>query len=559
MRKTHFWLIIIAFALVTVAPATAQDYYRLTPERITSAQALIPDGVEIFAATRLDAPFRQQLATLADHISPALPPDLSQTELSLAFIVRLIDPNAQYLDPAVLSQALGIALDTLESYGADMLAIGAKDMANPTPKIYIAVPLNIALGRFVQNIFATALLGQHDGGQPLAGGTIYHAATLPISLSFAPQGITLAINDDSYSPQAATLAANATIGQAIASLPEQGYDLLAYFDTPAFIPEQLYREDRAIMTALGLNPETIQSAAIGILLDDIRALLIDTVQLRAGERTITQTHSETLAAYVPQNAALTLFAHDLRLFVGLAADLVASLSATSSRESIEEDFSRTLQALLGIDLYGDLYSWSTGDYAFFLNSPPQTPSNQSLIAALQPGLLLQVTDSQQAQNLFDYLQRTLPDSAVLGEDVTIEISQLMLPAPRPALLFHTAAGSFLLGTDERLFFLLERNIGQTVFSDAPHLNQSAPYLAARPYRLAAPLASLFLIGDSATQTTQWLLTLLDTEAIGWPEAAIIQPYTEMLRALVDAIALDIAIADNNALRLRLALLLKQPD
>ncbi|RMG86822.1 MAG: DUF3352 domain-containing protein [Chloroflexi bacterium] len=557
MRKYGFWLIIIA--LIVIAPATAQDAPRLTPQRITTAQALIPDGVEVFAVTRLDAPFRQQLEALADHISPALPPDLNQTELSLEFIIRLIDPTAQYLDPVVLSQALGIALDTLEFYGADMLAIGAKDMTSDDPQIYIAVPLDTTLGRFVQNIFATALLGQHDGGQPLDDGTIYRAATLPVGLYFGTQGITLAVNAPDYSPQAPTLAENAAISQAIASLPAEAYDLLAFFDTPAFIPDQLYREDRAIMSALGLNPETIQSAALGILLDDMRALLIDTVQLRDGERLITQTHSEALATYVPPNAALTLFAHDLRLFVGLAADLVASLSATSSRETIEEDFSRTLQALLGIDLYGDLYSWSSGDYAFFLNSAPQTPTDQPLIDALQPGLLLEVTNSQQAQNLFDHLQSTLPDSAVFGEDVTIETSQLMTPAPRPALLFHTAVGSFLLGTDERLFFLLERNIGQTVFSDAPHLNQSAPYRTARPYRLAAPLASLFLIGDSATQTAQWLLTLLDTEAIGWPEAAIIQPYTEMLRALVDAIALDIAIAEDNALRLRITLLMTQSD
>lgn len=260
-------------------------------------------------------------------------------------------------------------------------------------------------------------------------------------------------------------------------LPESGYDVFGYMDTPTFFNTTMTRSmGMEEMEMFGALFNAIEPQAFGLTQLNDLALALDfasPLNLDADSPfavNATEPIDPTFAEHIPAESVLVV--QGTNLYQSYQTG-IESLNAMAEMMKDNPDFNpqdlRTalfalefgVRGLTGLEI-DEAIGWMTGDYAFAVGLAPAFADANNVMAAMQDlpvdfGIVVEATDADAAQQLYDGLSEALDGMSAEELDVTEEtldgdISALVVTISSPdmpypiELLASTGNGVFAVGT-----------------------------------------------------------------------------------------------------------------
>jgi len=473
-------------ACLLITPAHAQS----TPERIAT---YIPADVDFFAVMRSDEAFISQLDHLFTSVSSQLPVNtisaLSMTDLINQLVAQAVTLPIPLDVVSVAQQALGdwmgVGIDGIREVITD---------PNAPVNLYLTFEIgDFSTAQMLFNLMIGVLNLESRDAQ--ADFVIYALDDLQIALSQTLLHITYRGN----LPINLTNPLNTTplFIDGLRQLPENNYDVWAYFNTPAlslpFIQDAIALR---VLGAFGVSDATTGAGMVGLQFGD-STLTLDVIQRRDAPQAQTDAPIDpSFWEFIPPQATFFLHTTDLTNLVESASSVLASISASDTPELIMRDFVQFTRVLLQADLQADILSWTTGDYVLWGDFDPyaltDTPSN----APLYFGIVIKTTSPENSANLV----KLLGDAAQLyfDTDPNFDIHQtqmgsadvIFISLPSDELLPDEIA----IGANEDIFFIATPSATQDLLTRHDGYLWAIPQLM--PTFLPSPKVALYLNGDA---------------------------------------------------------------
>jgi hypothetical protein len=298
--------------------------------------------------------------------------------------------------------------------------------------------------------------------------------------------------------------------QAVSSLPASNYTSIMYagWNWPYNLVSLLFPTEaqgglEQRLLELGLEPGSLGAAplAIGLTILDGDTLTIDTAQLPRQQTNRPFALNPDFLSYVPTDVDVVLHASNLTGLYGSVAatanDIIGRGNAMNSgtQPNLVMQF-ESFVAQYGIDLYNDLLSWTTSDYAIFARADVMSIAEAAARGRLDIndrydfGLAIRATNPAAAQSFIDRLGRTLLRTAPSGlsvaggqlNDVSVTTLSLTIPiSPSDVIGLE-----LMMGVIEDVFFLATPRMAQSIVTRESSLADQADFQNYRQYFLPQP-------------------------------------------------------------------------
>lgn len=432
MKRLILTAALLLMALgVMVAPAAAQDDSHVLAGNF-------PDETAFYLEFRTDDAQLEMLDELIARISSAA------GMMGAQGLTEMLDESLDRMDDgATFANAVRPWLGDTAALG--ILRVDEEALSAPTPPMLIAVEITDAA--LAEKFFTVnAPLGEYtiERGEgvttylPPAGG-----GNNPF-LIFQSDVLIIGVTPSDTAWTGAALSENPDFTGALDLLPEESYSASLYIDSPAFLEAVMSESGGMSSTEMAMiTPmmNAVKPQAMGITMVDDSIILdvaspVDLEALSAFGMVSSDAIDPAFAARIPANTPLVV--HGTNLYLSYQSGL-QSLEALSEMmaESSSGDFSAQDMetALFGLnflvrDLTGlevdEAIGWMTGDYAFALSLTPAFADSNSLMAAMGAlpfdfGVVIEATDADAAQTLYDGLSRSLSSFAADELTVTEEL------------------------------------------------------------------------------------------------------------------------------------------
>ncbi|MCL4252330.1 MAG: DUF3352 domain-containing protein, partial [Anaerolineae bacterium] len=341
-------------------------------------------------------------------------------------------------------------------------------------------------------------------------------------------------------------------------LPQNEYDLWAYFNTPAvslpFIQDAIIIR---ILRSFGVDNNTTGAGVAGIIIGD-DALTIDLIQRRDAPQTQTNTPiNPAFWAFIPSHAHFFVHTTDFTNLVESTSSVLSAISASDTPELVMRDLMQLTQVFLNADLQEDILSWTTGDYAFWGKILPISSPHPNRINPFYFGWVFQTTSPQNSRRLVDVLATAA--ETYFSEDALFSIHRtrmnnsdtafITLPSNRSAFFPPEIA----IGANDDIFFIATPAAAQDL------LTRHDGYLWAisrlMPTFLDRPKVAVYLNGDAVGEIGVLFATLIQPVQTFFfgesltPEA--IQAYRTAFAQLFPALALSAKAGEGGDVIIRL--------
>ncbi|MDX2162957.1 MAG: DUF3352 domain-containing protein [bacterium] len=494
MRKRGFVIGLCCIIFTLLPLAHAQDQMA---GGIARMAAYFPQDTFLFAAARIDDAYLQEIDALAE---------------------RILGDFQQFGVPSFsLEQALmlvtGDARESLAWLG-DAAAIGAvgdpRQVFDPQPggdtyQAYAVIAIDdpaAAAAYLETRLLAAGYERRADDG----------AFVRPDNLVVTVQGDVLIVYaDGSPAPtleNASGLESSPSFTAALAELPAEGYNLLAYGDL------EVQDFGRALSPGVDRVIPEVPPFMIGATILQGDTLALDLVHLTAFESV--GTIDPAFARFIPADANVVVHATNLTTtiretlyrYFDLILFGVRPPGAAFEGGGTESALSQAL-ASAGIDLDEDILRWTTGDYALFMRvdtvgiARTVVQNRVDLNAALDFGFVTEATDPEAAAAFADALVELLTEAGRASEsalrvtpytvggvdaalfELTVELAQGAEP--------YTLA--LVIGTTDAVFFVTTLGAAESLFTSDASLLNAAAYQDAANVILPNPASVWYTDGE----------------------------------------------------------------
>lgn len=519
MRRLVLFLLVMTLLGVSVPLAGAQS---IAP--VDMAQ-YFPADTEFFFAMRTDDGFIDELDAIVADVRAKIPAEFGVPPVSLS---------------ALLDQALaeeGTSRAELRTWLGDGLAFGMSgletladsDFTNDEEAVVtVALQINdaAAFEAFIMTLPDNEL---DQATRTEENGVIVYRSPEGES----PQGV-LAIGSDVVvfrvnsmdMPLAlgATLDGNATFSQMTGALPAPSYNMIGYVDLQAFMAaamESAEEADMEALLALGFDPANVGGFAFGATILDGRSFTIDLAQSNESQLfdvASLPVVSADFANLIPAGADLVIHGTNL-------SDITRGLLSAASQTTAEGEPDPMMQIeqgvnAIGLDLEDDILSWTTGDFALYLDVDVDTiigaaMSGEMNFASLPmtSSLLIEATDTAAAERLASSLGNTLTALAANEDEITASEDTI---GGSPVTVFSgTIPTDFMplpielvLGSNSDAFFFGTRDAAEFMASGGDSLSSDPDYTDAAQYFLPDPYMVLYTNDEGFAEITVVPLALL---------------------------------------------------
>ncbi len=580
---TAFILLSVLAASVVLAAPTAQERFGT----LESLSTYFPKDTMLYAATRTDSNLVSSLDRLMQIIASQLPQGTIPAEIPTTLTMAL--------DLLAKQRMGGNFADTVRPWLGDTLAVG----------IYPAI--HSAGGRMVIKI--TDPKAAHDAVLKAlpnwsSQGADGYSLIAPTDvtdhnrIAIYPDVMIIYSWSDDVGPQkAATVTPNVSTNSyyttALARLPDTGYDMLAFVDTPVLVAynerSSYHNSSEWIFPAAILR--SIGSTGIGVHVGNDQTLTVDAVQTLGNTAGL-----DALGVhFTGQGAALNAdllkrIPHD-SLFVMQAADMgsmlefvgtsiqtaakkfqvvlpgiitgVAYSSSASTAGLVSGGFSGIINTewanvffsnLSGYDYTSEIRPLLGGSTAFFLNiNPAYNPNSPTFVnrEPLDGALLFEAADAQTAQQFVSKLQRELAiDIYSSGDQNAARIQEVRLPggAQGVSLSIYGETGQpfdqFIAASQDNLLVIgTARAVNQVVGGDGLGFDVTSSASLANA-------GTAFYVNLPAAQSPAWT---------AFVESDPGNPVLQLLPFLVQNVVFSAAGTEQNDLLMRLTVTLPCGD
>ncbi|MBZ0295945.1 MAG: DUF3352 domain-containing protein [Anaerolineae bacterium] len=523
MRKTLLAFLFITLLILSSIPALA-----LPPDDLNTLGSYLPADTPLLISFRTDDAFIETLDGLIERLNAVTPADEEKIPtLSKMLNSALRDMDADFTFDETVRSWLG---DTgaFAMLSFDMLVDDSSSNDDEAPMVFAAqITDREAAVAFFEDLLESGgdeyvrvdedsytILRQPDDamGSTPTGLVVTEDAIL---LSNQLDAILVGDADEQ------SLADNSLFTDALDRLPADDYNMTIYYDTPALFEAMISSDPEVAqaMEAYGALLNSLEGTATGLTIFDNTALVIDVAQ-QAGDMpgmslAITAPVDLSFGRYIigdtpfyvqgtDLNASVTMGLDSLDVALQAQAEMMAEAGVTPDEVTeglaqVEEGFT----ALTGLDLYDDVLSWMTGNYALSLGFGDELMNALSGMSDGMPvhlAFLVEVTDAEAAQNTVTGLSRALNQLAALIEmssqnsastaasSPTAEISEEEIGGTTVTVLTITTPDmpfpvEILLGANESVFALGTRDAVTTALTGDGGLSANARYTNAQSYLL----------------------------------------------------------------------------
>ncbi|MEO8392773.1 MAG: DUF3352 domain-containing protein [Chloroflexota bacterium] len=502
-------LLILALGLF-VLPAAAQT------EDLTTFAGYLPADAAVYAGLRTDDMFIGTIDTLLTKLGGVIPGGMMSGSLQ-----ETLDQFATDIEPG------GSFATTIRPWLGDTAAFGIYTLDPSISQPYTIV-FSIKDQDLAEKPFDTILSTDDYSVKDGDGYTVYSPKS---SLSRQPNYIfrsdVLIITSDktlveSGGVMTSPLSDNPDFGAAVEMLPESQYNCVIYADTPKIIAsaaeDNMNGSDKAGMEMFSSMLNAVKPMAFGLTILDDRSLTVDVVapidasassalMMTTTPKPINPDFAQHILAGTPLVAQGTDLYDNYQNSIANLRALAATMPTDADMKPQDVETALWGLGFLVRGLTGeetsDALGWTTGDYAFTLGFAPSFTDAQSIFAVAQSmplefGLIVEATDADAAQKVYDGLTRSLsgfPDPRVTVKQETLdsgaEALSLTLQGPDMPfpieLLAATGNGVFAVGTRRTVEAALNpKNAG---------LSSDAAYIEASKYLLDDTNSALYLSGS----------------------------------------------------------------
>lgn len=515
MKKLLLIAAVLTLALgALVMPAAAQD-------DLTSLASYFPADAPAFAAFRTDDATIEALDGLAAKFGALTPGGWTPGSL-----MEMLDTAATEVQPG------GTFATVFRSWLGDSAAVGLYELTEDAlsgdmPSITVAIRISDQdkAETLFDAIPNTSQYTLEEGD----GYTLYAPDDSTDMPYFLFRSDVVLITSDEALVEAGgvlseSLGDNADFNTAIGALPADDYAVLAYADTPGILDTVMQQipqrsRDASTMDLVMSTLSAVKPQAFGIALLDNRSLTFDVAAPldASADTTLSFTASSTpidpsFAQHIPASMPVVVLGTDLYDTFERAMDNLKAFAnmAGDSRDMNARDLQTALfginflvRGLSGMDPEAAL-GWMTGNYALALGFSPSFSDIRDMTEAptrnpFDLGFIVEATDADAAQALFDGLRASLadlqtPEFTVEGTTLddgtgalSLQISTRDIGFP---VEFQVAVGNgvFVIGTP--------RMVSAALNPSNNGLDTEASFVDASQYMLDGSNAVLFVSGGN---------------------------------------------------------------
>ncbi|RMF51571.1 MAG: DUF3352 domain-containing protein [Chloroflexota bacterium] len=481
---------LLAFSLAAPDTPTSAERPALSPTVLAQADvqslaALMPADTAIFIALRTDDNYIALLDSLLQKALQVLPqaPSLSLTQL-LDQAVQPLGGNFQSTIRSWLGDNAALAIGSPEKL------LDSSSINDLEAEILLAV--QITSRAEAQRLLESLLPAGAYTKNSAADFTDYSLETASGALLRLRDDLLLFGTEASVNSvlnRAAKLNADPQFQKTIAALPENGYNIIAYFS------------GAIVSSSPTLSPA---ASALGATILDGRALTLDFVVPDLTAQTFGALSSQfqfkpadaAFARFMPANTILSLQMSDLKSYYDL---VLAAARASNRLQGQEQQFERSLEQIenllrstLRLDLNDDILSWMTGDFAIFIAYRPQERSLLELF--VQPGLrlpfvgydvglLIETTDAAKAAKMVAELGNFLAATLRNTPEVNVTLSEKRVTIALNVPIVLSTPVEIIIGTNDSVFYVATGAAAAHIESGQEGLSATAGYREAQQYFL----------------------------------------------------------------------------
>lgn len=492
LNKNWTRTLIIGIALAALLAQRGQSAAQ--PPAPQTMARYFPPTVDLFAALRTDAAYIDALDVFWLHVTEGFPDGgVSFSEA----INRIIQPDGG----VNVVNFVGAWLGDYAAVGIEgASALFDSDLTNDhEARLMIAAPIKNVASAYLALLGAGLLADTEQiEGDPF---TLYVSQEQRRAVAISRELLLISLNaTEPPLDLTATLADAPAFQNAIAALPAESYDALAYVDTPQ-LSARLNGDASVVeaLSAFGFNPPALRATSAGLTLLDARSAAVDVAQVRGGAEGAVSAFDPTFARYIPADASFVMQTTDLSNLAYTLTSLRASLSASDTAEDTFIKLEELTRLLLQLDLREDILRWTGGNYAIFVDF-----TETDGLHPLHFGVMIEATDPASARRVAAAFgaaaAQFLPDEAtqVSSEQIVIaEAGQILEEVPVTLIHNERAAGALdvIIGANDDIFFITTRDTAIHMLSQGAGLVDSGAFAQARGYLLDNPLLLLYMDGD----------------------------------------------------------------
>ncbi len=559
MNTRRLILLVIGTVLLLSIPFTAMGQ---SAEDVTALARYYPASSPVFIGVRADDEYLDSLDSLIDQVARVtgeespLPYGIRE---SLSLLIGELVPGGTFDNTirAWMGDTVAFGVTDLAVYVDDVPEndvdgfVAALDVDNSDALRAFIEEVLIPNSENVTNVETLEVAGasvyevQHDEGELTYYAVFEDAAFVSGSLIALE---TIVIDE-------AGLNTVPEFAEALAELPADHYNVVAYINAPVLIEASLVSAEASQMGDAFNMPGGSLTAAraaldqagvvlFGATMLDSRTLAIDVAQLAGMDvQRASASVDPTFARYIPAGTPLVIHGHDLA--GGIDAALTAARAALASADLEDMDAGSVDDALRAInffvrgatelDFQEDILSWLTGDFALTLALADDFPSSMEAVTTadtmpVEFGLLLEATNPERATAVVAGLRRFAEmmaadndairvESAVEGGVEVLRVTIDTPEAPFDVVLLAGASDTvFVFGTQRMVTAALAPSSG---LDSDPLYQEAAAYLLENPaqvwYFAGEPLMPLVDLARSAGEADgddlDRLLTLFHSSSI----------------------------------------------
>lgn len=416
MKRSFLMIFILVMIVIPFSTVSAFNPDQPGPHVMAD---LMPDTVEIFAATRIGEDFIQELDAITTALYAKLPASLAVAE------PYTIDRTARL---ALADE--GLDWDALKGLMGNYAAIGVVPVGGfeEEPDMIMVIEITDQAG--VEDYLLSVIPEpDEDVQREMVGDTIvYSDNNDPMKVMISPTHFVISTRPD-YDPAsvASPLSTAAGFTGALNNLPADQYNMLAYM-SEATMEAMLSQGDAAELQQMGIDPADAGAVTIGATILAGNTFTIDVAAQTAAPVPTSTVNLDFLSA-MPGNTDAFIVATDL---TNVYNSVTATIRAVAE-ENGEEDPTAQIPLMFnftGLDLEDDVLSWTTGSYGVFFGADFMTILEEAMSTGtvselnFEAGIVIEATDVAKAQAAAAQLGETLTAMVANEEDVTITQSEV---------------------------------------------------------------------------------------------------------------------------------------
>lgn len=498
MRKVLGLFVVVALMLgVMTAPAAA-----VPVSDLTALARYFPVDAPLYIGVRSDDAFFNSLQDVVDTVGAALPAEMAA---ELPSIEAALDEFAASAPGGTTFE------ESFRSWLGDTIALGAPNvegMSDDDESQLILVFESTDI-EAADAFWTEAMEAEDDytrsGEAPVIIYTPNDEDDGQPYIYLTEDAVIVSSVDANPLTREARLSANANFEAALARLPGDDYNMIAYLDVPliaASNPDEFEFGTEQDAMAMALIQQ-IGQVGVGFTIVDDRALTIDIATEPFGDAGATI--DPQFADHVPANTPLVIHGTNLAELYRSAVESAreSALEAGTSEAEINEQLAQlefAVRGFTGQDLE-DILSWMTGDYILALSLSPaaQDASNMFGFLAAFPaefGLIIDASaDPEAAQTFASGISGTIAQFA--GEELVVTTEEIG-DATVTVLTITTEDMPFpielILGADDEVLFVGTRRMAETAFTLEGGLIADPDFAEAWSYALTDVNYLLYLAG-----------------------------------------------------------------